>query len=145
MIDSQKPTGRSSSGQPRRSLFLKLSLRWTIHLQFVGLQKGLFRAGPHRIGKGLGFIKAVIEIDVHPTNLEPNNGPKRRRIRGEPSVAAKNIIAIRHSRLHRRCARRRYFGGTRNRFTPGTRLRSTSVGSIFPELGLHEGADRILH
>src|ERR1700727_2652171 len=135
----------TSPVQLHRSRFLKLTpCLPAIHPQFAP-QEGLFRTGPHRIGQRFGFIEAIIEIDVYAANLESNNGPKRRRIGWEPSVVAKNIIAIRYGRLHRRCARRRYLGRTRSRFAPCTLLRSTSAGSIFPELRLHEGADRILH
>ena len=64
--------------------FPSISL-WIIHHQ-AELQKRLVRAGPHRIRKNLRFVKAVIEIDVNATNLEPNYGPKRCRICGESSI-----------------------------------------------------------
>jgi hypothetical protein len=56
------------------------------------LTEDLSCRGPHRIRHGIWIIEAGIELDIYATDLKPDDRSERRSVRGEPSVAGKNVI-----------------------------------------------------
>jgi hypothetical protein len=114
-------------------------------LQSLRVAEGPLCAGSHGIGKRIPIVEAGVEVHVFATNLEANNRSKGCRLGGKASVTAKDVVRVRNGRLHGRRAWRRDFSGAGGRAAPCALARSAAVGSICPELRVHEGKDRILH
>jgi|ERR1041385_3202855 hypothetical protein len=103
------------------------------------------RADSHGVRSTLTGIEEIVEIDIHMTNLEPDDRSKRSAIGWKSSVTFVDIITIRDGSVDRRGIRRGNLGCTRFWIAPRTLRGSSAIAAFATEFALHKSSNRVFH